>query len=418
MTKDERNAADAGFPTASERIKLKVLLVSPNTLTMPYPVYPLGLDYVASAIAADHQVKIVDLNGLGDHDSLGKEIDHYSPDVIGISLRNIDNTDTINPEGFMNDYRQCVRDIRDHSDAPLVLGGSGFTLFPEEIMEALGADYGILGEGERLAILLNAIENREDTSRIPGIMTRTSKENIPAPWDESFTVNRLPDSSRLEFYLKKGGMLNLQTKRGCPFKCIYCTYPYIEGGKLRFIAPEESALTALRLQEAGAKYLFITDSVFNADYSHSMQVACAFKDAGISIPWGAFFAPTVPPEEYFQILADAGLSHVEFGTEALSDRVLKSYGKSFRVNQILKAHNAAVQSGLHVAHYILLGGPGEDEESLNETLSNIEDLHKAAFFFFAVCASIRIPVCMTSRWKRVKSQGPRAYWNRFFMSLN
>jgi radical SAM superfamily enzyme YgiQ (UPF0313 family) len=400
------------------RIKLKVLLISPNTLTMPYPVYPLGIDYVASAIAGDHQVKIVDLNSLGEHDSLGKTIELYLPDIIGISLRNIDNTDTINPEGFMDDYRQCVRDIRDHSDVPLVLGGSGFTLFPEEIMEALGADYGVLGEGERLALLLNAIEKKEDTSRIPGIMIRGSKEKIPDPWDGSLVGNRLPDSSHLEFYLKKGGMLNLQTKRGCPFKCIYCTYPHIEGGKLRFIPPKEAALNALRLQEAGAKYLFVTDSVFNADYSHSIQVAREFIYAGISIPWGAFFAPTVPPEEYFPVLADAGLSHVEFGTEALSDRMLKSYGKSFRVKQILEAHNAAVHSGLHVAHYILLGGPGEDEESLNETLSNIEDLDKAAFFFFAVCASIRILACMTSQWKRVRFQGPRAYWNRFFTSLN
>lgn len=399
-------------------MKMKVLLISPNTLTMPYPVYPLGLDYVASAIAADHQVKIVDLNGLGDHDSLGKLIHGYSPDIIGISLRNIDNTDTINPEGFMNEYRQCVKGIRDHSDAPLVLGGSGFTLFPEEIMEALDADYGVLGEGERLAILLNAIEDKADTSRIPGIMKRGSKENIPEPWNGSFALNRLPDSSRLEFYLKKGGMLNLQTKRGCPFKCIYCTYPHIEGGKLRFITPEEAALTALHLQRAGAKYLFVTDSVFNADYSHSIQVARAFKAAGISIPWGAFFAPTVPPEEYFPALADAGLSHVEFGTEALSNRMLKSYGKSFRINQILEAHHAAVQSGLHVAHYILLGGPGEDEESLNETLSNIEDLHNAVFFFFAVCAFIRIRACMTWQWKRVRFQGPRAYWNPFFTSLN
>jgi len=397
---------------------LKVLLISPNTLTMPYPVYPLGLDYVASAIAADHQVKIVDLNSLGDHDSLGKVIGLYSPDVIGISLRNIDNTDTINPEGFMNDYRQCVKDVRDHSDVPLVLGGSGFTLFPEDIMEALDADYGVLGEGERLALLLDAIEKKEDASRIPGIMTRGSKENIPEPWDGSFAVNRLSDSSRLEFYLKKGGMLNLQTKRGCPFRCIYCTYPYIEGKRLRFIPPKEAALNALRLQEAGAKYLFVTDSVFNADYSHSIRVAREFMNAGISIPWGAFFAPTVPPEEYFPVLADAGLSHVEFGTEALSDRMLKSYGKSFRINQILEAHNAAIQAGLHVAHYILLGGPGEDEESLNETLSNIEDLHKAAFFFFAVCASIRILACMTSQWKRVRFQGPGAYWNRFFTSLN
>ena len=40
---------------------MRVLLISPNTLVAPYPVYPLGLDYVAGSVAAHHEVKIVDL---------------------------------------------------------------------------------------------------------------------------------------------------------------------------------------------------------------------------------------------------------------------------------------------------------------------------------------------------------------------
>ena len=98
---------------------MKVLLVSANTLREPYPVYPLGLDYVAGAIAENHQVQIVDMNSLGGYDSLAAVIKEFSPDVIGLSLRNIDNTDTTDPRGFIGQYRTIVDVIRKHSDARL-----------------------------------------------------------------------------------------------------------------------------------------------------------------------------------------------------------------------------------------------------------------------------------------------------------
>ena len=361
---------------------MKVLLVSANRLREPYPVYPLGLDYVAGAIAENHQVQIVDMNNLGAYDLLAEVIKAFSPDVIGLSLRNIDNTDTTDPRGFIGQYRTIVDLIRQHSGARLILGGSGFTIFPAETMHALDADYGVIGEGERLALLLNAIENRKDASTIPGVITPETHKSLPQPWEGKVTRRIDPNPSSLQFYLQNGGMLNLQTKRGCHFKCVYCTYPNIEGHHLRLMDPEETATAARKLQASGAKYFFITDSVFNVDCAHSLAVARAFKKNGISIPWGAFFAPLKQPEDYFRIMADAGLTHVEFGTDSLSNTVLASYRKPFRDHQIFKIHQAAIDAGLYVAHYFLLGGPGENPQTLKETLSRIGRLEKSAFFFF------------------------------------
>ena len=361
---------------------MKVLLISANRLKTPYPVYPLGLDYVANAIATDHQVRLADMNDMEENDALAEVIDDFQPDVIGISLRNVDNSDTTDPRGFMAEYRELVRTVRGHFHAKLVLGGSGFTLFPREIMEALEADYGIIGEGERLSLLLGAIEDQEKASHIPGVITREADGVAPGPWDRDFKANFHADSSYLQFYLKNGGMLNLQTKRGCRFQCIYCTYPHIEGHKLRFAPPGEVADAALRIQETGARYFFVTDSAFNGDYHHSIQVARAFMKSGVSIPWGAFFAPVDPPQDYYKIMADAGLTHVEFGTESLSDDILVWYRKPFRADHVFGAHRAARDAGLHVAHYFLLGGPGESTESLDRTLSNVDKLDKAALFFF------------------------------------
>ena len=361
---------------------MKVLLVSANTLREPYPVYPLGLDYVAGAIAENHHVRIVDMNILGGNDSLAAIVMEFSPDVIGLSLRNIDNTDTTDPRGFIGQYRTIVDVIRKHSDAHLILGGSGFTIFPAEAMQALDADYGIVGEGERLPLLLNAIENRKDVGKIPGVVTSEIHKSLPQPWEGKITRKVNPNPDNLQFYLHNGGMLNLQTKRGCHFKCVYCTYPHIEGHHLRLMDPEEVAAAALKLQACGAKYFFITDSVFNADHSHSLAVARAFQDRGVSIPWGAFFAPLKQPDDYFRNLANAGLTHVEFGTDSLSNTVLASYRKPFRDKQVYKIHQDAIDAGLYVAHYFLLGGPGENPQTLEETLTGIGSLEKTALFFF------------------------------------
>ncbi|MGD9071372.1 MAG: radical SAM protein, partial [Desulfobacterales bacterium] len=119
-----------------------------------------------------------------------------------------------------------------------------------------------------------------------------------------------------------------------------------------------------------------------ASAEHSLAVAQAFKKAGVSIPWGAFFAPVTPVDDYYRILADAGLTHVEFGTESLSDEVLKAYRKPFRVGQVFEAHAAAVAAGIYVAHYFLLGGPGETSTTMVETLERIEGFDKCVLFFF------------------------------------
>ena len=360
---------------------MKILLISANNLTEPYPVYPLGLDYVAGATSNRHDVRIADV-----HTHNGKQltdrIRQFSPDIIGISLRNVDNTDTTNPQGFIGFYRALAETIRKHSKALIILGGSGLTIFPDEMMRALDADYGVMGEGERIVRLIDAIENRQDVSGIPGIISRNTRSAMPAPWEDKIERKFNQKAEYLEYYLKNGGMLNLQTKRGCHFNCIYCTYPHIEGRKLRLVDPAAVAETAKKLEASGAKYLYMTDAVFNSDSDHNIAVARAMKAAGVTIPWGAFFAPLNPPADYYKILADSGLTHVEFGTESLSDRVLKSYQKPFKVRDVTATHRAAVDAGLYVAHYLLLGGPGENIESLDKTLENVDKLDKAVIIFF------------------------------------
>jgi radical SAM superfamily enzyme YgiQ (UPF0313 family) len=360
----------------------RVLLVSANMIKMPYPVYPVGLDFVAGSLTSRYETKVADMNELNSLTRLGELVRNFAPDYIGFAIRNIDNLDTISSRSYLDDYRDLIAEIRRNSSAPLILGGSGFTIFPCEFIKALDADYGIAGEGERLLLLLEALDKNADVSSIDGILTRASNSVTYRAWEGAINGKFDSGSSHAGYYLSYGGMLNLQTKRGCPFRCSYCTYPYIEGSKMRFFAPREIAQKARILQDAGAKYIFITDSAFNASHDHSLLVAEAFMEARISIPWGGFFAPTIAPADYYQRLADAGLTHVEFGTEAINDKMLASLQKPFTAGDVFIAHRQALDAGLFIAHYFLLGGPGESEVTLEDTLSGIDNLEQAVFFFF------------------------------------
>ncbi len=361
---------------------MKVMLISANTFTRPYPVYPLGLDYVAGAIDRRHRVQIADVNALASESALEDRIASFGPDLIGISLRNADTSDHTDPRSFLEPCGRLAARIRSVSSAPIVLGGSAFTLFPEPFLAALGADFGILGEGERIAPLLDAMERGDDPLSVPGVVAPDRCGKPPAPWTGAARRRMCGSDSHAGYYLSRGGMLNLQSKRGCPFRCIYCTYPYIEGRRIRPFEPKQVAATARRLEKNGARYLFMADATFNTDVDHSLAVARAMAAAGVSIPWGAFFAPTSPRPGYFGQMADAGLTHVEFGTESLSAPVLSAYGKPFSPREVYDAHEAAVDAGLYVAHYFLLGGPGETAETVEETLDGARRLSASVLFFF------------------------------------
>ena len=161
---------------------MKVLLISANSFNRPYPVYPLGIDYVAGAIENRHTVEIADVNVLTAHGELETRIREFAPDLVGISLRNVDTSDHTDPTGFLDPYRRLADRVKSATSAPLVLGGSAFTLFPEVFLRALGADFGILGEGERIHLLIDAIEQGIDPVSAPGVIVSGRPRDVPAPW--------------------------------------------------------------------------------------------------------------------------------------------------------------------------------------------------------------------------------------------
>ena len=231
----------------------KLLMISTNLMDDPYPVYPLGANLVASSIKrAGHDVKVFDLMVDGE-ENLNTLVDEFRPDYIAFSIRNVDNVNFNQPQSFIFQYKTLIEKVKSRFQIPIILGGSGYTIFPAEFLDFLGADYGIIGPGEiSLPKLIDQLERKTPPRQ------RIIYGEIDRSGENSYYLAR--EARLAEFYLNKGGMLNVHTKRGCPHQCMYCSYPSLEGNKYIFRQPEAVVdEIAYLISNYGADFIFFTD---------------------------------------------------------------------------------------------------------------------------------------------------------------
>jgi radical SAM superfamily enzyme YgiQ (UPF0313 family) len=384
----------------------KLLLISANTFKNPYPVYPLGVTYLQTYLQRTMpqlEVEIFDCN-FGTLDELSALSAQFS--LIGISFRNIDGANSLDAYTFLDKYREVIGAARagekaSMSGKTLIIGGAAFSLFPEIFMHELDADYGIAGEGEEsLRQLLLALEhgntnneggdNDDNSERvllnnIEGLYCKNSTSTgsvIPHKCYLS-SIHAQFNSELANFYWKESGMLNIQTKRGCPYNCVYCSYPVIDGHIVRTLDADEIVenLRTLR-KDKNISYVFFTDSIFNINNEYNAILAEKLSSANLGISWGAYFSPSNLTPELLTIFKRSGLTHIEFGTESFSDKVLASYGKNFDFESVLKTSNMALSAGIFYAHFLILGGIGETEETLRETIERSKQIEHSIFFPF------------------------------------
>ena len=122
-----------------------ILLVSANRYKEPYPVYPLGISYLKSYLRQrlpQYKVLVFDCN-LGSMEDLSELIVHDQPRYVGISFRNADDVNSLRDNNVLTGYRQVVDTVRRATSVPLIIGGAGFSIFPQHFMDLMEADYGL-----------------------------------------------------------------------------------------------------------------------------------------------------------------------------------------------------------------------------------------------------------------------------------
>jgi radical SAM superfamily enzyme YgiQ (UPF0313 family) len=357
----------------------RVLLVSTNRERQPYPVVPNGLACVASALdAAGHDVRFVDLCFARDPlRAAGEAARAFQPDVIGVSVRNIDNSDAIALRHYTPEARDVMHALRTAAPAAkIIAGGAAFGVAPEALFRELGVDYAVAGDGERASVaLVNALSSGAKVDALPGLVRDRNGVVAFTPPGEDADLDSLPRPSLhrwidLARYQRHGATIPIQTKRGCVYKCVYCTYRNVEGWGYRTRDPE---LVADEIEElkmkAGVHHFDFVDSTFNSPPGHALEVceAISRRKLGVRLDTTNFTPATASPE-LLTAMRRAGFRTLGITAESASDPVLQKLEKGFTATKVREVAARVEAHGIKTLWIFLVGGPGETEETVEETL--------------------------------------------------
>ena len=356
------------------------------------PAMPLGLACVAEATKmAGHDVTMLDLMFQTDANALLEaRISECQPECIGISVRNIDDQHVENPQFLIKKVREVVTMCRGLSTSPIVLGGAGYSMFPERALAYLGADFGIAGEGE-LAFpdLLNHLQNKDDPAKIPGLYIQGEGSRKPKMLCRNLDKLSLPETGILSGSASQSRepWIPVQTRRGCPLNCSYCSTSTIEGAVLRKRSPELVVAWLENWVKAGYANFFFVDNTFNLPPAYAKTLCRLIIARDLKMTWRCIIYPRNIDKELVELMVAAGCRQISLGFESGSEMMLKRLNKQFTLDDIRKASHMFSDQGIERMGFLLLGGPGETKRSVEESLAFADALELDTL---RVTAGIRI----------------------------
>jgi radical SAM superfamily enzyme YgiQ (UPF0313 family) len=356
----------------------KVLLINSNTEIIPYPVAPLGLALVAKSLLNNYKVKVYDF-AFGRISDLINVVNDYRPDYIGISVRNIDNVTMRKCKWYIQDIKDSLLNpIKEISKVPIILGGSGFSIAPIEMLNFLKADYGIVGEAEMSFFeLLQCLDNKARTKSIPGLISKGDRQIGSINYlDKQLHISKSDIDKFIDFeFYKKRGSYPIQTKRGCTHKCIYCSYPNIEGKKYR-LRPVSEIVDEIediskRIPNVAIEFV---DSTFNSPLNHAIDICKEIIRRDLKLQLRTMGVnPGDVTEELIILMKEAGFSQIDCTPDSASRKIIKEYRKNFTKKRLIECAEIIRKHDMPTMWFFMLGAPGETEETILETFKFIDN---------------------------------------------
>ena len=356
------------------------MIVLINSNRMAPVIGPIGLDYVAGAARrAGEHVGVIDLCLEDDpRKALREYFGEHDARLVGVTLRNVDDCFWPKTEWFMPGVKGLVGQIRELTEAPIVIGGVGFSIFGESIVDYSGADFGVRGDGEQAIVsLAKQLRGKRCFEQVDGLIWRTGgqmRSNKPA-WPDKLELVGSRDAIDNRAYFEKGGQGGIETKRGCNRSCIYCADPLAKGGRNRLRNPSEVADEVEVLLRQGVDVLHLCDAEFNVPGTHAAAVCAEFNRRGLGerVRWYAYLAVTPFDAELAEVMSRAGCVGINFTGDAGCAAMLERYGHLHTTEQVASAIGLCRSNRMKVMIDLMLGGPEETPETVAETIEFIKE---------------------------------------------
>jgi radical SAM superfamily enzyme YgiQ (UPF0313 family) len=371
MTAKSRKQHGRRAGNRRESAKVRVLFISAANDAGAMTPLPLGLACVAGAAKiAGHDVRLLTLGTEADCEHVIKQaIEQFSPDVVGLSVRNIDDQNMQSPRFLLESLKKVVSICRAHSSSPIVLGGAGYSIFPESALAYLGADFGIRGEGEAAFPALLAWLERGCQASPPPATYSTNGSHTPTVYAPNLDSFPLPEPRLwLDFPETRTMRIPVQSRRGCPLDCIYCSTSLIEGKPVRERSPESLVAWLASLRQNGFRHFYFVDNTFNLPPSYAKELCRKVIEVDLGLDWWAIVYPKWVDLELVKLMVKAGCTEVSLGFESGSDMMLPQLNKQFTSAEVGAISEAFRMAGIQRNGFLLLGGPGETKQTVEESL--------------------------------------------------
>jgi len=361
---------------------MKVLLIATNRhdrvmSRMEARPLPIGLAYVAGHLDRQrHTLKVLDLMFADDYlTETEATVRQFQPDLIGISLRNLDNASYLDPKWFLPITKQVIQRIRPISRATLVCGGPAFSILPRECFGFLEPDLGIAGDaGETFAELTDRLDAGEPYRHLPGLVYREEGQVIFNGVRASSTFSKPPRLEDLDVakYRQAGFGIGVLTKLE--------DFPY--PGAASSKARDEAAWRVIRpipevVQEVkeieerfGLRKVFFIDNAFNVPLLHAKALCQALMDARLKLHWNTVMAPHDCDAELVGLMKRAGCALVMMGG-------LGGAATAAKLDQLREVCHLCEAGGLHYTIAQTFGEPGETRQTVDAKLAFLRELNPA-----------------------------------------
>ena len=301
--------------------------------------FPLGLSCIASMIS-DHELSVFDANLVDDPlGELRATVEKVDPDVVAISLRNIDGQLSSNVCSYYEPFVSMIKSIK--TAAPtckLIVGGTGFTVFPEEIMRRNPEiDFGVVSNGEFAIVDLlknfdhpekvkNLVFRRDGEIHFTGTGVPADLDSLPSPLWEAFdmaTYSRFPFS------------VGIEAKRGCAFNCVHCLYSCLQGKRVLVRSPKIVVDEIEKLvNDYGISSFFFVDPIFNFPFNHGRKICQEITKRKLNVKWRAWFRSDTMNYSFMVDAVKAGCDIFDFSPDGASNEALKVLGKNLSISDV------------------------------------------------------------------------------------
>ena len=362
---------------------MRVLLMNP-TMVNECDALHLGIGALASYLNArtEHRAEVVDFvyhrNDWQGY--LRSRVERFRPDVFAATVSS----------PYYPVIKTLAAELRTLGPQPIVLGGAHVAIEHARAFQDGVGDFVIRGEGEEsLARLLDVLPDRA-FGDVKGLVYRDGDQVVENGWAPPVhDLTALPPIDwdlweDLDMHLQAFHTIPAMGSRGCPFHCSICTTPWISRNTgaqaVRFIEADtfvdQLADYRDRYRRRGGRLFFLYDLNFMINVRWVERFCAAYIRRGLTdTPFSVFSRVDHVTPEVVRMLKAANCSTVRLGVESGNDFMRNEiYEKDVPREAIFDAVATLKAGGITTQAYLVLGGPGETEASVRESLTMMRKL--------------------------------------------